>query len=232
MMKRKMIVPILAVLLCVSMIGVGFAAWVIATKTTADVSGNNFEVFEVKNQTVNFTSTFTDGDVTFGAKTFDTSNGAVNNGWLTLTDGANNEDLNATLQIVINNWSSISAETITFTLSAVEIKNGSTTVTSTYANYVTMPAERTITLTNGSLDSTSVAAGITFSNGTLTVPMTMGWGSAFGNKNPIQYYNEQVPTDELTAAAESALGTVYALNSTDIKFWVTVEANVVTAPAN
>ncbi|MBQ3014950.1 MAG: hypothetical protein IJD75_07450 [Clostridia bacterium] len=236
MMKRKILIPVLAVMLCVGMIGVGFAAWVIAATSTTEAKDDSmFVAYAVDNRTVTYSYEFTDGEVNFGSKTFDTSKGATNYNWLTLKDDesnaelTNNEDLYAELTITITNWgdneNKLASETITFNLTAFKILNKSDEdVTSDYVGtYITMPTVNTITIDEGTLDDASVAAGITFNNGVLVIPLNFGWGSAFNNVNPNQYYNSQASTSSLISQADAALSALAAVN--EFKFQVTISAN-------
>lgn len=247
MMKRKMLIPVLAVLLCVSLIGVGYAAWVITTANQADVAGgNNFVVYDVQSRYVDFTSVTSSEKIVFGSATFDAGDGKTNYNWLSLKDG-NAQNLTVTVIVTINNWSAIKTETITFALSEVDIINKTTqnSVKATYANYVTVPAVRTVTITNGVLDATSTNADFAFSaNGdtaTLYIPVTFGWGAAFDNVNPIQYFNEHTPEDEINKSnpdyvaetcdtyleqASKSLKALYALNSANVQYKMTITATI------
>ncbi|MBQ9785538.1 MAG: hypothetical protein IJW29_08550 [Clostridia bacterium] len=236
MMKRKILIPVLALMLCVGMIGVGFAAWVIATTTTADVNeGTQFTVYDVANKSVQFDSEFKDGSITFG-----TTSTTYERPWLTLEEGTT-EDLSATLEISITNWSDVSAsgKVVTINISAMSIMNGSSNVTDTYKDtYVVLPAARTITITAGALDQTSIDAGIKLVNGVLTIPMTFDWGSYFGGENPHDFYNSNGASDAMAstdagydstcatyvAHADKHLKAFYAMNG--LSFQVTVTADL------
>ena len=251
MKKRKILIPVLAALLCIGMIGVGYAAWVITTDTSADVQdANNFVVYDVENRSVNFQSTFTDKSVTFGSKTFDTAEGTItNHGWLTLTDGDNNEDLNATLQITITNWDVVSAagNTVTITLSSIDVINSSKVAVSAseYEKYIVLPYDGTgidITIKDGVLDATSKDAGIDLTtDGVLTIPFNFAWGEAFGGENPNQFFNSVASgtvlpntnpcykagdCDTYLELAEKALGALYNINSYSYRVSVTASLTV------
>ena len=238
-MKRKMLIPILATLLCVSMIGVGFAAWVIATTTTEEVSeGTQFTVYDVANKSVQFESEFTDGSVTFG-----TTSTTYNPQWLTLEENTL-EDLEAELKITITNWDVVSEEgkAVTINVTAPAIYNGSTNVTDTYKDkYVVLPVARTITIDAGVLDTASAEAGITLVDGVLTIPMTFDWGTYFGGENPNDFYNAHKASDALASTvpgyeagdcdtyvehADRHLGAFYAMNGFTFKVVVTADLTV------
>ena len=248
MKKRKILIPVLAALLCVSMIGVGYAAWVIATSTSADVQdADNFVVYDVENRSVAFTSTFTDKSVTFGSKAFDATDGESFE-WLTLTEGDDNEDLNATLQITITNWDVVSAagNTVTIELSSIDVIDSSKTAVaaSEYEDYIVLPYDGVgteIIITDGALDAASDAAGITLVDGVLTIPFNFAWGEAFGGMNPNQYFNSvasgtalpntnpcyEVDTcDTYLELAETALDALYEINAYSYRVSVTASLTV------
>ena len=249
MKKRKILIPVLAALLCVSMIGVGYAAWVITTDTSADVhDADNFVVYDVENRSVGFTSTFTDKSVTFGAKPFDPANGESHN-WLTLTEGSNNEDLNATLTITITNWDVVSAagNTVKISLSSIDVINSSKVAVSAseYEKYIVLPYDGTgidITIEDGVLDAASKDAGIDLTtDGVLTIPFNFAWGEAFDGKNPIQFFNSvasgttlpntnpcyvATDCDTYLELAENALGALYNINAYSYRVSVTASLTV------
>lgn len=231
MMKRKFLIPMVALLLCVGMCSVGFAAWVITTKTTDNASGQ-FTVYDVQNKSVTFTSAVDATDkIVFGEAAFDTNMG-TNYGWLTLEEDSA-EDLTATLKITITNWSELSGQKVRFNISEV---SPSVTIADTY---VVTPAAQSITFTvgnnvtglpNGVILDTSNSSAVV-----LSVPLNFAWGSQFvptGKTvavNPITYFNmidvSQTANASYITTAQTALGEIYKLN--EANYSVTVTAQVV-----
>ena len=244
MMKRKILIPILAVMLCVGMIGVGFAAWVIATTTTADVKeGTQFTVYDVANKSVKFDSSFKTADGGDGTVIFGTTSTVYQKPWLTLEEKTA-QDLNATLVIKITNWSDVGAsgKTVTINVTVPTICNaGGTDVTATYKDtYVVLPVARTITIQNGALTDAN-DDDITLSDaGVLTIPMAFGWGSNFGGQNPHDFYNSKDANVAMESTAlgydstcpkpvdhaEKHLKALYAMNGFTFKVTVTADLTV------
>lgn len=248
MMKKKWMAPVLALLLCVSMVGIGFAAWIITAPAEESANGQ-FEVYDVTDNSIDMTVSMTDNTVKFGSKTFttdpkgtpaDASDDVTNHNWLSLSDADSVEDLSATMTIKINNYSALSAKKIQITLSSVQIKKAEVNVTEQYANYITVPVAHTITLENGAVDTTSQGLGITFSGDTITVPLTFAWGSYFDGTNPNQYFNQVAANTNLPDAhpakatyatykdlANGALGSLYDIyNDQTVRYTINVSAAV------
>lgn len=219
-MKKKLFIPLIAALLTIGLTSVGFAAWAIVGSTTEKAEDATFTAYEVTDQTINFSASFTDGSVSFG------SNGKKPTGtdyaWLVADDTT--EDLNATLTITITNWSKVKTRTITFTVNTPVMK----TPVAGIENYVDFPAVQTITITpsGNSWTVTGLAESqytISADSAVLRVPLAFTWdATTFGGMNPFTYYNGFNPetTTTIKATAEAALTEVYKLNAQ--KFDVTV----------
>ncbi len=195
MMKKKWMMPVLALLLCVSMVGVGYAAWIIIAPSEPVNADGQFQVYTVENNSVQMTATVAANDkITFGSPATPTFTGE--NPWLQLIGGAN-EDLSATLTVEITNWEQINqasrTETITLTISDFQIlKDDVAQQLSNYSNYVTFPLAQTATIVieDGVITSGS-GNGINFdaSTGKLTYTLNFGWGQMFNSVNPYDYFN-------------------------------------------
>ncbi len=256
-MKKKWMAPVLALMLCVSMVGIGFAAWIITTPTNAAANGQ-FLVYTVENNSVLMSAQVDENaKITFGSPK---SPATTTYHWLSLVDGAV-ENLSTKLTVTITNWATINqasrSETITLTISDFKIqKNVGTTeaadwqdqTLADYTDYVTFPLSqsKTITIKDGVVTSGSVE-GMSFdaTSGQLTFPLTFGWGQMFNSQNPMDYFNTKaagaVATDhplyesaELTdmtwmEIAESALTKVSELNGSDVRYAFTVAADIVIA---
>lgn len=221
-MKRKLFIPLIAALLTVCLTSVGFAAWAIVGSTTEQGKNATFTAYKVTDQTINFTASFTDDEVSFG------SNGqkptGTNYAWLVADNTT--EDLNAVLTITITNWSTVKTRTITFTVNTPVMQ----TSVAGIENYVNFPAAQTITITpdGNSWTVEGLAENrytISEATAVLNVPLAFAWdATTFGGKNPFTYYNGINPETEATSGiketAEAALTEVYKLNTQ--KFDVTV----------
>ena len=257
MMKKKWMAPILALLLCVSMVGIGFAAWIITTPTDATANGQ-FQVYTVENNSVLMSAQVSEiAKITFGSPK---SPATTTYHWLSLVDGAV-ENLSTTLTVTITNWATINqasrSETITLTISDFKIqKNVGTTeaadwqdqTLADYTDYVTFPLSqsKTITIKDGVVTSGSVE-GMSFdaTSGQLTFPLTFGWGQMFNSQNPMDYFNTKaagaVANDhplyesaELTdmtwmEVAQNALAKVSELNGDTVRYAMTVSADIAIA---
>ena len=253
-MKKKWMAPLLALLLCVSMVGIGFAAWIITTPTAVEGHGQ-FQVYTVENNSVSMNATVdSNATITFGSPKTPATTAYS---WLSLVDGAV-ENLSTTLTVTITNWEAINQatrkETITLTVSDFKIQkkvevDGSVSwqdqAISDYTDYVVFPLAQSmqIVIEDGVIKS-GATSGMNFdaTSGVLTVPLTFAWGQMFNGQNPMNYFNtkaasavaEEHPlytTASLTGktwaqVAEAALAKVSELNSTDVRYAFTVAADI------
>lgn len=227
MMKRKLLVPILAALLCMSVIGVGFATWVISTEVEkTPTAAAKFTAYDVETLLVNHTTTFSDSSVVFGS-----DGGTYDHDWLQADGTDGKEDLTASLSIKIDNAANLTGKRFTLAISAVTV-TGVSDFATTYGSYVTLPTAQTITVAlddNGNAtltkDGVSLASNADYnydkSTNTLTVKLHFGWGSAFNGQNPNKFYNSQAYIEQLGQAAQTALKAVYGLNTKSFNVTVT-----------
>lgn len=241
MMKRRMMVPVVALLLCVAMVSVGFAAWVITTTTTGSADGK-FTVYNVEARKVDLGVEVTDGSVVFGQP----ANYAQKTGDWLLFDSASTatqQDLSATVELTVKNWKAdtsvgsalMGKHAFTVAISAVEIRKGETK-TNAFDNYVVCPGALTLTVTangtvtakNASEDDVSKGFSFNTDTGVLSVNLNFDWGAAFGGKNPIEYYNGLEASESNISAANLALKEVYKLNDANTyKYALSITADVV-----
>lgn len=177
-MKRRTLTIVVGLLLCLSLIGVGFASWVITAGDTDEVTGNiqvedvtdkRLELSNVKivtNSTTEDKTSFIFGKGTKGT-----------NSWLE-ADGIADEVLTATISfdLAYKNGTDIDFEgedrntnlSVTFDDATKTLLEGAVT-----AGYI----EAVPTLT------------VTGSNGSYSVSVTFEWGALFNNQNPFTWYN-------------------------------------------
>ena len=197
-------------LTAVSLLSVGFAAWVLSATDEQTVSGS------VQVETVNSNSVYlisnqaADGNFKFGTPSedqIDGYTGLVSPVWLSF-DAAGTEKLTVNVTCNVTNIESQSDAT-----SHVRVK--AFTATAGYAdavshNYVAdLPAANTLTPTY--VSGTQVKFAI-----------TLNWGSAFGGKNPYEYYNTQAKTSALITEAQTKLNGI-AADLASVTYTVTLE---------
>ena len=227
MTKRRFIAPLVALFLCIGLVSVGFAAWVITAGSEDTFSEGQFTVYKVENKSIKIkTDLGTDNSVNLGAATKTAAND-----WLKFTDGTP-EDLTFSLVITIENWNDLKDgnATMTFDVGAVTL----TATGFTNNNYLVLPAGTTITVSKSGETwsaSSPSATGIEGANfdataGTLTINYAFAWGTAFGGKNPINHYNESAYSESLASTAKTALEALYVLNTQTKAYSITVEANI------
>ena len=231
MMKRKWMAPMVALLLCVGMIGVGFATWVI-TSTDHQSTNGQFEVYGVESRAIRITPSMSDSTIKFGGND---ANSATSGKWFSFTAGAV-EDLSATLKIVINNWNELKGQTgnaITLTLTGGVVLNDSS-----FEPYINTPDEGTITISHngtkwvvaGSVGADAGWGTPTFDevNGEVFLQLNFKWGQeAFGGMNPLAYYNQTGKSyDTDGAAALEAMEKLEELNGIEGAYSITVDASV------
>lgn len=195
-MKRRTLTIVVGLLLCLSLIGVGFASWVITAGDSDEVSGN-IQVEDVTDKrlelsNVKIVTTSTTEDKTsfiFGKGTKGT------NSWLE-ADGIADEVLTAT---------------ISFNLA---YKNSTTVVHDGEGKNVELSVafdDATKTLLEGAVTAGYITAvptlTVTGSNGSYSVSVTFEWGELFNNQNPFTWYNNNAVDGEYSYDANGFAGT-------------------------
>lgn len=231
MFKRKLVTPLVALLLCVGMISVGFAAWVITGNDSKTATGN-FTVYTVNDNRYKFSvDSSTEANIVFGRPTSTSTNP-----WLTYDNTVAEEKLTAT--IVLKSGDSLSlnvGDVVAYTIEeSGEIKeSNSSSVYSTAktAGYVgdlpKMQGEWKFTINNGNVEvttpnsSSNVSATATFSEGVLTVTFTLqfNWGAVTAAtvdsetvyQNPYTYFNA---LSDMNAAYSNSVSKVSITSST------------------
>ncbi len=79
---KKILIPIIAILVLASVVGIGFAAWLIVNPVNETVDGGSFVADEVKDYTYTATAAAS-GNITFGKAA---APAGTNYGWLSATD--------------------------------------------------------------------------------------------------------------------------------------------------
>ena len=210
-MKRKTLTIVVGLLLTLSLVGVGFASWVISANDSETIIGN-VEVQTVTDRRLDVTVselTLTEGkyqgnSIVFGMPTAtEISTAGISNPWLTNDDTAL-ENLSVTFQVVVafKSGGNISTSDFTFGHQVVLGDGVQGLVTEGYL------AAPTVTATEVENDNTAGNAPDT-TKVTYNVTLTFAWGADFGSINPYLYYNKL----DVATYADEAYTALNAINS-------------------
>ncbi|MBR3618100.1 MAG: hypothetical protein IKN46_05420 [Acholeplasmatales bacterium] len=227
-MKKRTLGLIIAGVAAASMVGTGFAAWVITANATAEETGQ-FAVDVVENKGIEIDAEFgsNEGTINFFGPT------SANTGWLTVT-GDTREKLDTDLTIGFTYTDSTAEDfNIKFTF-----EGSDEYAAALAANYIVAPVltvgETTIT------SGTAVALNSIDSTGSITLNIEFGWGAVFGSKNPYEFYNtfkygdkvnqeanaapvkDDNGTTDIQTVAETDLTGLHALNNATFKIIIEV----------
>jgi len=227
MMKRKLLVPMVALLLSVGMIGVGFATWMISNEDKHTENKGDFIVHDVVNNSITLTIDMSDDDINFGPAT-KTASGD----WLSF-DGTAAEDLSATLKLTVNEWKedkgNLKTKTIKINVKDFAIVGADGFAGKNNSEYITLPADQEITIEpSGNTWAITVGnqpltgAGIDGEKGEITIPLNFGWGSKV-NGNPINHFNALENNEENRGKANDFLAEIYKLQGVKYQFTVTAK---------
>ena len=213
-MKRKTFPILLFFLVGLSLIGVGFAGWVITgsdTKTIDDgqiqvdaVTDNRFLVEAVgwlnSKSTINLVA--------------DKSGTSFSNPWLTSDNENGNENLSVTYQFKVKQGGEYITTTTNVTATA--------TLGTQLNTEVSKASDRLVKLADG-INLSNLTVNFNEETQTFSVTLTFAWGEKFGGKNPYKYYNAMADNDTNKEAAKTALTALNALNSQKITITITAE---------
>lgn len=220
----------------VALSGVGFATWITGMqKTTTDVNITNIEVDTAKNDTLYIDAALEDSIIS--VKQINADNGS---GKLSATGNTNDKDFKikfSKFKVYVSDKYKASTVNVTMAVSFSEGANlhytnkGIAKVGTEYT-YISLPEVLTgsegVTLS----DDTNSIAGYTCKT-LSSLELEFGWGTLFGDKDPITFYNEKIgsktnPEDVLPIMSE-ATNTLnemnHALNGQTIKLTFTVSAS-------
>lgn len=218
-MKKKIFTISALVLLCVAMIGVGFAGWVISNEPQPEEANGNIVTDTVTSEAYTIENLTTTETFNFVGPEKDSQD--VDGAWLTYT-GDKQEDLDITFTATIKKGGNAISTAFTPTgvnTASVTLSNGTDKITISLADIHS----------GGNLLGKTVVQSATYdtSCGVLTIVVKASWGSAFENKNPYEYYSDK---DYSTYAgqAKTNLESLYELNGDAIaKLTVKVGADEV-----
>lgn len=221
-MKRKTLTIVVGLLLTLSLVGVGFASWVISANDSEQIIGN-VEVQSVADRRLDITvkdltySTdhYVAGDsnkIIFGMPTDEEiTNAGITNPWLT-NDDDTVENLSVTfvVEVAYKTAAAIQASDITFAASYVANDAITGLVT---AGYLAQP---TVTFTEATDSDPNKV--------TYNVTLTFDWGSSFEGVNPYLFYNATGKSSE--THGDEAWAAMNVVNSiSDLTYTVKVDVD-------
>ena len=176
-MKRKTLTMVLCLLTCLSLIGVGFAAWVISSGDTSDPISGNIQVDTVTDHRFTLSPASITDKIIFDMK----SDASITDPWLANDDAAENLSVSFDITVSVKNALAENTE-------------------AAWANAVTIAAEYTAPDTPEYRDAVEAGAisegvvSVAFSSAsddkksaTYTVTITFAWGEAFDTGRTTYY---------------------------------------------
>ena len=220
-MKRKTLTLILCLLTVMSLVGVGFASWVISAGDSESVGGN-IVVDTVADQRLELTVLTSSQNIVFAGTTEDYNESEE--AWLTLGGSATTEALSVTYNCSLKYKGSGLILTDALTASGTvkaNVKLSATFVAPT--ENTAYDAAKNICFVEPAAASISNYV-LSEDNQTLTfdVTITYTWGSAFGGVNPFEFYNETQTDGEnvtLKRPVDGKCGAVVDTTLTDTSTW-------------
>lgn len=209
-MKRKTLTLCLSLFACLSLIGVGFAAWIISGGDSQSASGN-ITVETVTDERFTITVPQSIGSIHYGHPATMNTEGA----WLINKNGSA-EILTVTFDITVTSKSSVANWSSVTPTAEIAVKDSTAWETAVEKGVVVAP---TVAVSVKSAENNTTTA-------TYTVTVTAKWGEVFDNGNPYDFYNTYDATatiDDKTYAdhALEYLGYVEDIAET-AKFVVTI----------
>lgn len=195
--RTKAVAIASSLLIGVSMIGVGFASWVIANREATDSASGNIKADSVSETSAKLevTSGKTDQNIFFGAPANMETEGA----WLT-NNSNTTEDLTATFELTVSE----NIGDITVSLASIGYTGDDEFWKAVNDGYLAAPV---VSISSGVADAFTIKTGTLSKDGTvtivrtssvtiaddtkITVTLTFGWGTKFGGQNPYTYYADK-----------------------------------------
>lgn len=242
-MKSKLTITVASILSVLTLVGVGFAAWVISNPSvSADQNGTiTAETVSDKSYTLDAVIA-ADDKIVFGAP----AKMEAKNAWLTASTGTQTEDLSATLTLTLKykDWNYVP---LNFSVTMKSKKGGENdTVFGDLVskNYITNPK---ISYPSGSTDTITNDVEMNGATSTVTIPktafpgyddkditnekdvtlvitITFGWGTYFtvdgSVVNPYTFYNKKTYDKAIGTEANTVLTAISGLK--DVSYTVTI----------
>lgn len=198
-MKRKTLTLTLSLLVCLSLIGVGFASWIITSNNQESLSGN-IVIDSVEDKRLNVTYewvadangtalTLPEGTTTptlaYGIKS------GVTNAPTWLSNDDTSENLSAYLKITITD------------------KSGTAYTTANITPVLTASESFTSAATDGLVGELPTPTVDNKNDGTYIISFALTWGTKFDGKNPAELFAGKAVDDDLPDALSSLNETQY-----------------------
>lgn len=242
-MKSKLTITVASILSVLTLVGVGFAAWVISNPSVSADQNGTITAETVSDKSYTLEAVIAEGDkIVFGAP----AKMEANNAWLTADARTQTEDLSATLTLTLKykDWNYVPTN---FSVTMKSKKGGvddNTVFTGLVSTYITNPKisyskdDKTntaeVAMNGAATEINKEAFSQNASNpkgesdektATLVITITFGWGDHFKvgteNVNPYVFYNQEGKTyEENHADANTALTEISGLK--DVSYTVTI----------
>lgn len=198
--RTKVVALATSLLVGVSMMGVGFASWVIANQATSTATGNvKADAVSDESMTLEVTGGATDQNIVFGAPAVQQTLGA----WL-VNEGGATEVLTANFTLTVSD--NIGNISVSLTSAGYGNDEEDGFWKAVAAGYLAAPVvsvssdvEGAFSVQTGSADTLSeggaviierVGATVITGGTTVTVTLAFDWGTQFNGENPYDYYSE------------------------------------------
>lgn len=241
-MKSKLTITVASILSVLTLVGVGFAAWVISNPSVSANKDGTITAETVSDKSYTLEAKIDGGEIVFGAP----AKMEAKNAWLTASTGTQTEDLSATLTLTLKykDWNYVP---LNFSVTMKSKKGGvddNTVFTGLVSTYITNPKisyskdDKTntadVAMNGAATEISREAFSQNASNpdgeseektATLVITITFGWGDHFKvgaeNVNPYVFYNQEGKTYEANHAdANTALTAISGLK--DVSYTVTI----------
>lgn len=241
-MKSKLAITVASILSVLTLVGVGFAAWVISNPSVSANKDGTITAETVSDKSYTLEAKIDGGEIVFGAP----AKMEAKNAWLTASTGTQKEDLSATLTLTLKykDWNYVP---LNFSVTMKSKKGGvddNTVFTGLVPTYITNPKisyskdaktnTAEVAMNGAATEISREAFSQNASNpdgesdektATLVITITFGWGDHFKvdtkNVNPYVFYNQEGKTYEANHAdANTALTAISGLK--DVSYTVTI----------
>ena len=240
-MKSKLTITVASILSVLTLVGVGFAAWVISNPSVSANKDGTITAETVSDKSYTLEAKIDGGEIVFGAP----AKMEAKNAWLTASTGTQTEDLSATLTLTLKykDWNYVPLN-FSVTMKSKKGEADDTVFTGLVSTYITNPKisyskdgktnTADVAMNGAATEISREAFSQNASNpqgesdektATLVVTITFGWGDHFKvgaeNVNPYVFYNQEGKTYEANHAdANTALTAISGLK--DVSYTVTI----------
>lgn len=240
-MKSKLTINVASILSVLTLVGVGFAAWVISNPSVSANKDGTITAETVSDKSYTLEAKIDDGEIVFGAP----AKMEAKNAWLTASTGTQTEDLSATLTLTLKykDWNYVPLNFPVTMKSKKGEENDTVFGDLVSKSYITNPkisyrsGSDTITKDvkmNGTADDVTIPK-TAFPNyddtnttdektATLEITIDFGWGTYFtvdgSVVNPYTFYNKKTYDKVIGTEANTVLTAISGLK--DVSYTVTI----------